>query len=134
MDTPVATDWRPRLSFEGALDEGNGIEANVKFEADQPWFSGHFPSRPILPGIALLSVVLELLAGWGKQTGQRLTLIELKRIRFRRVVGPGEELLVTVRVRPSAGPGQFGFAVEAGGEKVCDGFLKADVTPDRDAG
>jgi len=35
----------------------NHIEALADVPVDSPWFSGHFPGEPILPGIALVHLV-----------------------------------------------------------------------------
>jgi 3-hydroxymyristoyl/3-hydroxydecanoyl-(acyl carrier protein) dehydratase len=60
------------------------------------YFEGHFPGRPILPGVALLAVVLEALA---RDAGRAVTLRGIPSARLRRPVAPGDALALTVRAR-----------------------------------
>ncbi len=58
------------------------------------YFEGHFPGRPILPGVALLAIVLETLA---RDTGRAPTLRAIPLARLRRPVGPGDALALEAR-------------------------------------
>jgi len=51
---------------------------------DGPWFEGHFPGRPILPGIAALALVVDALGGG--------PLRRIVNARFRHLIGPGDRL------------------------------------------
>jgi 3-hydroxyacyl-[acyl-carrier-protein] dehydratase len=74
---------------------------NVTF--NEPFFSGHFPGRPVMPGV----LILEAMA----QSAAVLALIEVHsdpaplfmltgvdKVRFRRQVIPGDQLKVEVRI------------------------------------
>ena len=37
-----------------------GFAAEIRVAPDSPWFDGHFPGRPVLPGVAILSMVFEM--------------------------------------------------------------------------
>lgn len=65
--------------------------------ADHPAFAGHFPGHPLLPGVALLSMVMRSLAehpALGRRLGARPTIEQVK---FLAAVGPGDAVLVSLR-------------------------------------
>jgi 3-hydroxyacyl-[acyl-carrier-protein] dehydratase len=80
-------------------------------------FAGHFPGRPILPGVALLDLALRALAAAGAPAGLR----EVVSLRLRRPVGPGEELEVTVTALE--GEGRVRFEVRRDGVAVADAVV-----------
>ena len=86
-------------------------------QADHPALAGHFPGRPIVPGIVLLDraiVFAEQLRGrpgGGWQIGNA---------KFFSPAGPGE--LLTFTLQEKAG-GAIGFTVRAAGREVAAGSL-----------
>ena len=79
------TDWRSMTGLE--LLEDGGVRARFRARADSPWFEGHFPGEPVLPGIAQLSMAFEAAE---KARGEKLTLRGLRRVRFKKVIRPGD--------------------------------------------
>ena len=62
----------------------------VRFPSDHPTAAGHFPSRPIIPGVLLLDEAIKLaLAGMDLQ-GE----IIIRAAKFHHMVQPGEALLI----------------------------------------
>lgn len=56
---------------------------------NEPYFRGHFPSAPVMPGVLLLESMFQLLwIQWGGPHG--LHLCGVKRLKFRRSVVPGD--------------------------------------------
>lgn len=94
----------PFLFVDEILDLVPGESARARWHVDPaaPFFAGHFPGNPILPGV----LIVEALA----QTGALAALAEpgvagklalfagIGRARFRRVVRPGDELLLETRI------------------------------------
>jgi 3-hydroxymyristoyl/3-hydroxydecanoyl-(acyl carrier protein) dehydratase len=60
------------------------MNALLRVPDEGPHFEGHFPGRPILPGVALLALVAAAL--------DRGAIRRIAHARFRSVVGPGERL------------------------------------------
>ena len=63
------------------------------FTLPEHTFSGHFPGRPVLPGVASLAVMAE---ACGKLDGTR-RLVGVCDARFRQVVGPADALVVDLQ-------------------------------------
>lgn len=58
---------------------------------NEPFFRGHFPSEPVMPGVLLLESMFQLIwIQWGGQHG--LHLCGVRRLKFRRSVVPGDVL------------------------------------------
>ncbi len=72
-----------------ATPEPGCCEGSFVFSADFPGFRGHFPGRPILPGVCLLQTVL-VLAEAG--SGKKQLLSGVRQLKFFRVVQPGEQI------------------------------------------
>jgi 3-hydroxymyristoyl/3-hydroxydecanoyl-(acyl carrier protein) dehydratase len=91
----------------------------TRFEvpAEHPALPGHFPGRPILPGVVLLDAVLQA-AGLGQAT--------LLRAKFTAPVLPGDA--VEINLAPRAG-GRIGFTCASGGRTVLSGELASPAAP-----
>lgn len=92
--------------------------ASVRIGGDSPWFSGHFPDDPILPGIAQLKMVADLIVA--SAAGQ-VRLAGLSRVKFRKIVRPGE--LLDICVACGDNTDQYTFKITSGNENVCSGWM-----------
>jgi 3-hydroxymyristoyl/3-hydroxydecanoyl-(acyl carrier protein) dehydratase len=81
-----------------------------------PLFEGHFPGRPILPGIALLDLALRAHAAGGHPVALR----GIETLRFRRLVLPGE--ILDLEVTPG-GAARVALAVRRGGDRVAEAVV-----------
>ena len=99
------------------MEEGK-MAASVTTAAHSPWFSGHFPDDPILPGIAQLKMVADLVAR-SKQGNLRMTGVS--RVKFRKIVRPEEVL--DIRVTGGNKKDQYNFKITSGAEDVCSGWM-----------
>ena len=82
--------------------------ARVTIPADHPALPGHFPGRPIVPGVLLLDAVMQA-AGLAQGL--------LRRAKFLAPVLPGDE--VEIALAPA--PGRLGFACRCRGTLVLIG-------------
>ncbi|HEY8609838.1 MAG TPA: hypothetical protein VIL69_00945 [Roseomonas sp.] len=99
-------------------DAGEGPwEARFALPANHPCFPGHFPGRPVVPGVVLLDQVMEAARAAGLGVAARLPSAK-----FLRPVGPEEEVAVTLRRTPS---GRVGFAGHVGGVLAFQGEIEA---------
>ncbi len=110
------------------LDAGRRVVALRKVNADDWWFAGHFPGRPVMPGV----LIVEAMA----QAGAVAVLIEeenrgriaffagIDDCRFKRIVEPGDTLTLTCEIETVRGPiGRGKATAHVGGELAARGTL-----------
>lgn len=112
-----------------AVEEQHGhddwLELKLRVDAHCPWFEGHFPGQPILPGVVQIGWAAWFAARW---TGHEVPPTLLTRIKFKRPVRPGARL--TLRLQNRAGKLSFEFLADTpeGPASVSSGsFAVADV-------
>jgi acyl-coenzyme A synthetase/AMP-(fatty) acid ligase/3-hydroxymyristoyl/3-hydroxydecanoyl-(acyl carrier protein) dehydratase len=106
---------RPTLE----LRRGDRLVTHALAEPDVVWFQGHFPSLPLLPGVAMLALVEESVAlFWPDTLHPPLKIESFRRVRFRQRVLPGANLRLKVR---QSQPTSLRFSVEVGGVAACTG-------------
>ncbi|MEX3628157.1 MAG: 3-hydroxyacyl-ACP dehydratase FabZ family protein [Burkholderia sp.] len=75
--------------------DGLAIRAFQRFEPDEPWFAGHFPGAPIVPGVLLIEFVAQaanLLVGHRCGGEARCHLVGVRQARFVHPVLPGQTI------------------------------------------
>jgi len=75
------------------------IESDVK--ADAPFFKGHFPDLPIMPGVLIVETVAQagallLALTRGIEDGKFIAFSGIEQVKFRRPVYPGEMIVIDV--------------------------------------
>lgn len=108
--------WYSLLACE--KNDHDEIMARVTVAADSPWFSGHFPDNPILPGIAQLHMVAEVVA-FSRQ--EPLYIDRLNRVKFKKPVRPGETVAIHVAA-PESG-NRYSFRITQDHQDVCSGTM-----------
>lgn len=84
--------------------DGECLVAIKNVTADEPFFAGHFPNRPIMPGVLICEALVQaggLLASCsadGLPEGRGVVLAGLERVRFLRRVVPGDQLRLEVEL------------------------------------
>ncbi len=43
-----------------AIDKGKSIEGHKMVSFNEPWASGHFPGRPIMPGVLIIEALAQI--------------------------------------------------------------------------
>ncbi len=84
---------------------------------DHPAFPGHFPGRPIVPGVVLLDQAI-LFAE--KMLGMRAERWQIGNAKFLSPVGPAETLVFSLQPTPR---GAIAFTVKSGDRDVASGSL-----------
>ncbi|MDP2645204.1 MAG: hypothetical protein Q8P24_09710 [Desulfobacterales bacterium] len=95
------------------------ISADIFVPPDSPWFCGHFPGEPILPGIAQLGMVYDAIS----QSGDRnLEISNISRVRFKQMIRPNDQLNITVQPRNDRGK-SYSFRIMVAGKVACSGVM-----------
>ena len=104
----------------------DGVESSCRVPPDSHWFSGHFPGNPIFPALGMIGLVDEVLrAGGGAHAEGGLSGRLYKRIRFRQVVRPGEEIVLSISPQEPGVQGRFRFNILKGPESISEGVVLA---------
>lgn len=112
-------------SFENQETDGE-INAHIRVPADSPWFDGHFPQAPVLPGIAQLGMVHDLLC---RTFNQRLPVSQVSRVRFKQMIRPDQDLLLTVKTGDVNSSHSFRITGDQG--LICSGLIRLGTDMDR---
>ncbi len=91
--------------------------ARARVDAESIWFDGHFPGRPILPGIAQLSLVTQVLH---HHTGRRLRVVGYKRVRFRQMIQPADWMQISLKMSDTK---QILFQITVNAEVAAGGIV-----------
>ena len=110
------------------LEPGVRAVGTKNVTQNEPYFQGHFPDYPVMPGVLIVEAMAQVGAIGvmaGGEHGDKLALFAgIDGVRFRRQVVPGDVLRMEVeieRLKGRAGRGLGRAAV--GGERVCEARL-----------
>ncbi len=91
----------PFLLVDRVLEWGDGrVRVLKNVTVNEPFFMGHFPDRPLLPGVLMLEGMAQaagLLIG-RERPHLRGYLVGVERARFRRTVAPGDQLIYEAKL------------------------------------
>jgi len=95
---------------------------------NEPFFQGHFPDYPVMPGVLVVEAMAQVGAVGvmaGGEHKEKLALFAgIDGVRFRRQVLPGDVLRMEVRIERLKGRvGRGRGRAEVGGERVCEAEL-----------
>jgi 3-hydroxyacyl-[acyl-carrier-protein] dehydratase len=97
--------------------------AEARAETGSHWFSGHFPNEPILPGIAILSMVTDVIKHHESEKGKKIWISAIRRVRFRLPVRPGDMLTISAYLSPQGDDRSYHFKVTLHGQTACTGIV-----------
>mgnify|MGYP001172857214 CR=1 FL=1 len=117
------------------------VEPNVRIRAlknvtiNEPFFQGHFPNRPVMPGVLMLEALAQAAAllafesmGKGVDENSVYYFVGIDGARFKRPVEPGDQLFLDVQMdRNKAGIYKFNAQALVGEELAVSAQLMCTV-------
>jgi len=85
-----------------SMELGNRIVGVKNVSINEPFFQGHFPGRPIMPGVLIIEAlaqvggILALLSTPENLGNPSVFLLGVDKVRFRKPVVPGDQLILEV--------------------------------------
>ena len=116
----------PFLMVDGVLKmEGNKITAFKNITNNEPYFPGHFPGHPIMPGVLQLEAIAQvagiLMLQQAENVGQLAYFMAAEEVKWRKPVVPGDVLVIEVELTKSRGKiGKASGVCKVDGEIVSE--------------
>jgi 3-hydroxyacyl-[acyl-carrier-protein] dehydratase len=119
----------PFLLVDRVLEchSGETIRAIKNVTFNEPYFSGHFPHRPVMPGVMIIEALAQtagilafVTANVIPDESTRFYFVGIDKARFRRVVEPGDQLILTAKLeRAIRGIWKFSTVALVGTEEAA---------------
>ena len=111
------------------------ILAVKNVSANEPYFPGHFPQRPIMPGVLILEAMAQAAGvlvfrsrGEKPNPDSLYYYVGIDRARFKRPVVPGDQLEIEVHMeRQLRGIGRFSCEARVAGELAAEATILCAV-------
>ena len=116
------------------VDEVEELEPGVRCVAfrtlrdDDVWFAGHFPGNPLMPGVLIVEALAQTAtiaaASGGDIAGKIGLFAGIDKVRFKRVVKPGDTMRLEAEIVAVHGPvGRAKVKATVDGQLACRGEL-----------
>jgi 3-hydroxyacyl-[acyl-carrier-protein] dehydratase len=110
---------------------GQKVVALKNVTYNEPYFPGHFPHRPVMPGVLIIEALAQVAGVLAFKTvnavpdqDTRFYFVAIDNARFRKPVEPGDQLLLTVELKRSfKGIWKFDGRAEVEGKVVASAEL-----------
>lgn len=87
------------------LERGKRIKALKNVSINEPFFTGHFPTRPVMPGVLILEALAQAagllsfdMMGLAPDENSVFYFVGIDGARFKRPVEPGDQLVLSVEL------------------------------------
>jgi 3-hydroxyacyl-[acyl-carrier-protein] dehydratase len=83
---------------------GDKITALKNVTINEPFFQGHFPGRPIMPGVLIIEAmaqaggILAYLTGSEEQRKRLIYFMGMDKVKFRKPVVPGDQIIFEAKI------------------------------------
>lgn len=112
------------------VEPGHSLTGLKSVSFNEPFFQGHFPQRPIMPGVLILEALAQATGILAFKTNEEIPdhqamyyLVGIDKARFKRPVEPGDQLILRVSLQRRLHRGVGKFV----GEATVDGKVVASA-------
>ena len=114
-----------------AIEKGKSIKALKNVTINEPFFGGHFPRRPVMPGVLMLEAMAQTagllsfhMMGKRPDDNSIFYFAGIDGARFKRPGEPGDQLIMDVTLeRMKSGIYKFKGITRVGSEVACEAEL-----------
>lgn len=127
----------PFLLIDRVLEctPGESVLALKNVTINEPFFQGHFPQRPVMPGVLIMEAMAQASGMLAyrttpeiEQPGSIFLFVGLDNVRFKRQVEPGDQLMFHVNLtRTKRGIWMFSGEARVDGQVAASGELMMTV-------
>ena len=119
-----------------ALERGNYIHCVKNVAITEPYFQGHFPNRPLMPGVLIMEALAQACGiltleseGVIRQSGSPFYFVGIDKGRFRKPVIAGDQIILEATLlRSLKGIWKFKTRAEVDGKEVASAHMM--IAPD----
>ena len=119
------------------LEPGKCIVALKNVSANEPYFPGHFPHHPIMPGVLILEAMAQAAGilvfrtqGYKPDEKTAYYYVGIDNARFKKPVVPGDQLELDVRIERSLkGISKFACIARVGQDVVAEATILCSMRP-----
>ena len=105
------------------LEPGERVVARKTVRPDEWYLTGHFPGRPVMPGVLIVEGMAQTGAvavlSQEENRGRLALFAGIDAVRFKRIVEPGDELVYECRLEAVRGPVGKGKATAHVGDRLA---------------
>jgi 3-hydroxyacyl-[acyl-carrier-protein] dehydratase len=119
----------PFLMVDRVLEchAGQSIRALKNVTFNEPYFTGHFPHRPVMPGVMIIEALAQtagilafVTSGVVPDADTKFYFVGIDKARFRKPVEPGDQLILSVQLtRSFKGIWRFASSASVGSNEVA---------------
>jgi len=119
----------PFLMVDRVLEchAGQSIRALKNVTFNEPYFTGHFPQRPVMPGVMIIEALAQaagilafVTSGVVPDADTKFYFVGIDKARFRKPVEPGDQLILSVQLtRSFKGIWRFASSACVGSSEVA---------------
>jgi 3-hydroxyacyl-[acyl-carrier-protein] dehydratase len=119
----------PFLMVDRVLEchAGQSIRALKNVTFNEPYFAGHFPQRPVMPGVMIIEALAQtagilafVTSGVVPDADTKFYFVGIDKARFRKPVEPGDQLILSVQLtRSFKGIWRFASTASVGSSEVA---------------
>ena len=121
------------------IEIGKSIVGSKNVSVNEPFFQGHFPGRPIMPGVLIIEAMAQVagVLAFRSNTDPKKKLVYflgIEKAKFRKPVFPGDQIRFVLEVTQVRGPyWKLKGTAKVGDTLVCDAEITAMLADEEES-